>query len=601
MSTEAEEAYKEAEKRIAEAKAANSTHLELHIPGLEVVPPSIAELSGLWSLDLGRTSVSDLAPLSSLTALTLLYLSDTSVSDLAPLASLTGLIHLDLSGASVSDLEPLASLTGLGSLDLSGAPVSDFGPLASLTGLQSLSLWDTSVSDLGPLASLTELKALGLSRTSVSDLAPLAYLIELESLHLSSTSVSDLGPLASLTELETLHLQGTSVSNLAPLASLTELKTLNLWDTSVSDLAPLASLTELETLHLQGSNVADLRPIKGNEALATEYESLLSGLQFQNTPATKLDPKLHELSLIEDSKDRTRQTLDYLNTLGDDWPPGSAVAEDRPGAPAYTMPEDGGPVRALEEAPDGWDEAQHILLEQVRQKAGWLIDAISPDSNQHARLRQVAVHYLDNVSSAPEEIGLSALWSSGNTLRQEWKIHQKAEQQGYPEDELPPRIAGMLEDLVTTHGAFVMGFPNAQALEYRQRDYVSSATTSADRATVEVAMNELNKSIQAEQGIVDQQTRNALSDDHLAASREGPDADMARNSLRDRLWNIVGAVGRGLWVGMKVVSTGVAGNIITEFVLANAAKIQAFLSAVNDIAAWWFPHLVTALRAFVGV
>ena len=557
MSTRAEKAYREAERRITEAKAADSTRLFLYIPGLKVIPPSIAELSGLTSLYLQRTSVSDLTPLAGLTRLSSLYLARTSVSDLAPLTNLTGLMFLDLSGT----------------------PVSDFAPLATLTRLTSLVLIGTSIPDLAPLTSLTGLR----------------YLV------LGGTSVSDLALLASLTGLTSLHLEGSSVSDLAPLANLTKLSSLYLARTSVSDLTPIATLTGLELLDLNDSNVADLRPIKGTKALAFESESPFSGLGFLNIPATKLDPQLHELSLIEDNKDRTRQTLDYLNTLGDDWPPGSAVAEDRPGAPAYTMPKDGGPVQAMEEAPEGWDEAQHVLHAQVRQKAGRLVGSISPDSNQHADLRQVAEHYLDNVLSAAEEIGLSALWSSGNTLRQEWKIHQKAEQQGYPEDELPPRIAGMLEDLVTTHGAFVMGFPNAQALEYRQRDYVASATTSADQATVEVAMNELNKSIQAEQGVVDQQTRNALSDDHLAASREGPDADMARNSLRDRLWNIVGAVGRGLWVGMKVVSAGVAGNIITEFVLANAAKILAFLNAVNDTAAWWFPHLVTALRAFVGV
>ncbi|MCA3438607.1 MAG: hypothetical protein INF48_14970, partial [Rhodobacter sp.] len=201
-----------------------------------------------------------------------------------------------------------------------------------------LTLNQTAVSDLAPLAALTALQRLDLDQTAVSDLAPLAALTALQRLDLDQTAVSDLAPLAALTALRWLSLTRTAVSDLAPLAALPALQMLSLGHTAVSDLAPLAGLAGLQDLGLDGCQVADLRPIRGLAKLGTNRPP---GLSFQDTHATRADGTLARLAGIEETEDRARETLAYLNTLPP-WP------EPLPWVPPETLPD----IAPLAPAPD---------------------------------------------------------------------------------------------------------------------------------------------------------------------------------------------------------------------------------------------------------
>ncbi len=147
-------------------------------------------------------------------------LKKTQVSDLTPLTKFTSLEKLWLNSTHVSDLTPLKKLTSLRVLDLRYTQVSNLAPLADLKNLQILRLTITQVSDLTPLAKLTSLQDLGLSHTQVSDLTPLANLTSLDKLWLDNTQVSDLTPLAGLDRLRMLALYGT----LATEEQVTELR-----------------------------------------------------------------------------------------------------------------------------------------------------------------------------------------------------------------------------------------------------------------------------------------------------------------------------------------------------------------------------------------
>ena len=215
----------------------------------------LSRLHALRRLDLDGTQVTDLGPLSSLHALETLYLNETEVSDLGPLSNLSALESLYLDETQVSDLTPLTNLTALKTLELDGTGASDLRPLSSLRALETLYLNETGVSDLGPLSSLAALESLNLDETQVTDLTPLTNLTALETLYLNGTGVSDLGPLSSLAALENLHLDSTQVTDLTPLTNLTALKTLDLDGTGVSDLGPVVNLPELETLRLSKTQV----------------------------------------------------------------------------------------------------------------------------------------------------------------------------------------------------------------------------------------------------------------------------------------------------------------------------------------------------------
>ncbi|MEO0817935.1 MAG: leucine-rich repeat domain-containing protein [Pseudomonadota bacterium] len=222
---------------------------------------ALSALTGLQTLVLDDTQVSNISALSALTGLQTLDLDHTQVSDISALADLTGLQSLYLNFTQVSDISALADLTGLRTLFLNGTQVSDIRALSALTGLQYLFLTSTEVSDINALSALKGLQSLNLNRTQVSDISALAALTELQKLYLGGNQVSDISALSALTGLQALNLNRTQVSDISALAALTELQTLDLRGSQVSDISALSAVTELQTLDLIGTQVSDWSPV----------------------------------------------------------------------------------------------------------------------------------------------------------------------------------------------------------------------------------------------------------------------------------------------------------------------------------------------------
>jgi hypothetical protein len=255
MTEASDAAYAEAQRLIAAAKASSATRLDLSTEktrALTALPPEIAQLISLTTLDLSGTDITDISPLTSLTALT----------------------TLELHGILITDLSPCSHLTGLTTLLMGGSSVMDLSPLSNLTSLTELEVWDTHVADLSPLGNLTALTSLMLSGTRISDLSALAHLTALRSLYLTDTSITDLSPLIRLTALTTLYVSGTKVTDLSPLRHLTGL----LWPSQIAS--------------------GDPDP----------------GLYFSRTPACD-DPRVAAIAEIEDDALRARTLFDHLQNL----------------------------------------------------------------------------------------------------------------------------------------------------------------------------------------------------------------------------------------------------------------------------------------------
>ncbi|MCU0803178.1 MAG: hypothetical protein MUD11_15715 [Rhodobacteraceae bacterium] len=138
---------------------------------------------------------------------------------------MTGLQTLSVDQTAITDLAPLAGMTGLQRLSLNKTAITDLAPLAGMTGLQSLFLDQTAITDLAPLAGMTGLQALFLDQTAITDLAPLAGMTGLQTLWLSQTAITDLALLAGMTRLQRLSLRGAKVSDLRPITTMTDLGT----------------------------------------------------------------------------------------------------------------------------------------------------------------------------------------------------------------------------------------------------------------------------------------------------------------------------------------------------------------------------------------
>jgi len=315
-----DDAYKAAQRLIAKAKAEGAPVLSFgadETRALTRLPPEIADLSALRSLDLDNTQIADLQSLTALTGLTTLSLNSTQITDLQPLTALIGLTVLYLNNTPISDLQPLTALTGLTELWLSNTRIRDLQLLTALTGLTALFLDNTQISDLQFLTALTGLTRLSIGNTRISDLQPLTALTGLTRLYLNRIQISDLGPLSALTGLTTLYLN----------------------DSQISDLQPLAALTGLKMLYLDYTQITDLRPLRHLQGLVENPVN--DGLTFTNTPATRADPRIAEIAAIEDPVTRARDLFAYLKT----WvPPGEVAAPSLPApvpAPLATEIRDG--------------------------------------------------------------------------------------------------------------------------------------------------------------------------------------------------------------------------------------------------------------------
>ncbi len=277
--TAADKAFAEAERLIAEAKAAGADRLSLNIHAthaLTRLPDSIAGLTNLSSLDL----------------------MNTQVSDLTPLAGMAGMTRLSLINTPVSDLTPLAGMAGMTGLSLSNTPVSDLTPLAGMAGMTGLSL----------------------SNTQVGDLAPLARMVGMTGLALSGTQVGDLKPLEGMVGIEVLDLENTKISDLTPLAGMARMRYLRLNITRVNDLTPLAGMARMTRLCLGITLVSDLRVVLGMPKLASAPD--FQGLTFRNTPFTRADVRAAEIAGIGTAKERAAALFAYLK----DWVPPGEVA-----------------------------------------------------------------------------------------------------------------------------------------------------------------------------------------------------------------------------------------------------------------------------------
>jgi internalin A len=275
---------------IQQAKDERARELALSGRNLTEIPPEIAQLTSLQSLDLSYNQISEIPEaLAQLTSLQVLYLHNNQIREIPEaLAQLTSLQSLDLSYNQISEIpEALAQLTSLQHLDLSYNQIREIPEaLAQLTSLQSLDLSDNQISEIPEaLAQLTSLQNLYLSNNQISEIPEaLAHLTSLQMLYLSNNQISEIPEaLAQLTSLQSLYLSNNQISEIPEaLAQLTSLQSLYLNNNQISEIPEaLAQLTSLQSLYLNNNQMREIP-----EALAHLVN--LKRLVLKNNPITNV-------------------------------------------------------------------------------------------------------------------------------------------------------------------------------------------------------------------------------------------------------------------------------------------------------------------------
>ena len=241
-------------------------------PGTPIAP---AEIVNMTRLEARNRNISDLTGLEGATNLTYLNLSDeyveaenrhvnsNSVSDLSPLSGLTALTELWLHRNAITDISPVAGLTNLTRLEIGDNNISDISPVASLINLKDLGLWENNIPDISPVSGLTNLTRLWLSNNAITDISAVAGLTNLTELNVDNNVVSEISVVSGLTNLTGLYLGGNPITDISPLAGLTHLTRLYLWNNSITNTSVLVDLTNLMELDLNGNVVSDISAVSG--------------------------------------------------------------------------------------------------------------------------------------------------------------------------------------------------------------------------------------------------------------------------------------------------------------------------------------------------
>jgi hypothetical protein len=238
------------------------------------------------------------------------------ISDLSPLSKLSALSEVSLKGTPVSDLMPLRNLNNLQVLDISNTPVSSLEPLHYCTHIRKLFIKGTGITDLVLLVNFPSLEDLDLSNTKISSLDPIKALDSIDDLRMAYTMVSDLAPVAGLTRIELLNITATKVMTLDPLKNLANLRILQADSTGISSLKPLDNLGSLQRIYCDYTNLPKSEAIsfmlkhpkaflvfesaelsKWWTGMNTDWQNLLSHFTVLGNPPSK--EQLHKLILID--------------------------------------------------------------------------------------------------------------------------------------------------------------------------------------------------------------------------------------------------------------------------------------------------------------
>lgn len=238
----------------------------------------IKNMTGLESLELPYTSISDLSGIDVLSNLKVLDINSTEVTTLTEVAKLSKLENLNIYDTKIHDLSPLSGMTSLKELNISRVcynELIDISPIYNLSGLETLNLDTCSISDvdfLKNMSGMTSLKSLNLSSVrcggtnsvdnGLKNLSGIENLTNLEELTITGYT-EDIGLLGSLTKMKNLYMTSTKLDNIEPLKCMTQMEELTIKCDNVSDISMLSGMTGMKKLEIQAKNVGSIDALKG--------------------------------------------------------------------------------------------------------------------------------------------------------------------------------------------------------------------------------------------------------------------------------------------------------------------------------------------------
>jgi hypothetical protein len=481
-----------------------------------------------------------------------------------------------------------AKAEGASWLDFSGKEFHDLESLppeiAGLTEVMQLFLDNSKVSDITSLGDMTELGALFLSNTQVSDITPLQDMVTLIALWLDNTRVSDITPLRRMTAMTHLMLNDTLVSDIAPLQDMTSITDLRLNNTQVSDIAPLRGLAHLSVLYLNGSMVSDLRPVGALDYIGDTS----SDIQFSGIPALALDPNLVKIARIENNYERSFALLQYLDEIGDNWPPLSDT-KDAPEQQAAPRVRVLGGVVDVDPATPTPEELDDQVKRQALARLRSAVDRLATAANRYPDLDLPARNLRGHLQG--ELAGMDLLEVHFELEELQGIFSRRSERQA--EDRFDPDILGALDRVCMVGPGLTMDNAAVEAFEARRARYLDRP--SALRAIPE--NRELSQAIIEDPQLYGEAIR-AYSELFLRA--ENIDTPARRLSAGQSFLNRNTVLTVGLIFASNALSgpLGTVGTQAMQWLAANAHAISALAPGWGEaFQVWIAPILMRANEA----
>jgi len=345
----------------------------------------------------------------------------------------------------------------------------------------------------------------------------------------------------------------------------------------------LEELARCDFIELRGTQVEDLSSLRSL--------SHLREVNFVGIPACEEDAELKAISEIEDSGERMGALLALLAQREPARPP-----EPVEGGPRFHVPLTA-PI-TLADTPlgvsDDYDDVE--LLHECREKADALDEIAELANNVAPRLSPAIKRYKKHITRLESEIGARTIWSIANTLDSIWQVHQRAELEHRINDELPPRVASCLQDLLETHRVWFLGHPGARDVFDRVRQH-GAREDAAERRELAVKVVEAAEHSSA----VSPQATGPARENIEASTTSTLAGVAALGELEDWAWNFISAVTRKVWHLAKkppggFLSQTVGGYYLIEFIVAHEPALRAFIFQLMPHGPIWWEALLTMIR-----
>jgi internalin A len=321
--TDAVLALEEAEKRIAKEREQKTGALNLRGLELETLPDSIATLSHLRILLLGRDKMDiglafggelDLGFDSDLSFPSMTNPICYPLLNLAVIERLDELIALGLNGCHIDVKAQWKQLAKIRFLDLGYASSVDLVDLSTLPSLLALNLTGIKIEKIAGLDKLLQLQRLNLSETGFQNTKELDPLMRLQKLNLSSNKMAQINDVDKLTQLIQLDLSRNEIEQIEGLNELTQLQSLNLSENEIEQIKGLSKLTQLQNLDLSANAIEQ---IEGLDKL-TELEILNLHSNWGINKIEGLNTLIHLESLdVSDNEIEKIEGLDGMESLNE--------------------------------------------------------------------------------------------------------------------------------------------------------------------------------------------------------------------------------------------------------------------------------------------